>query len=213
MLKLYDFFRSSACFRVRIALALKKLPYETITVHLNHPSGEQHQPRYLNINPQGLVPTLESGDHHITQSIAIIEYLEEMHPTPALLPKHPYEKALVRAFALTITSDIHPLASGRALSYLKTTCQLDENEALTWMKHWVHLGLDALEKQIRMQALAGEFCYGDQPTLADVCLIPQLYHARRFACDLTDYPQLTRIEANCQKHTAFMQAWPLESIT
>lgn len=211
MLKLYDFFRSSACFRVRITLALKKLSYDTITVHLVN--QEQRRPGYLNLNPQGLVPMLESGDHHITQSMAIIEYLEEMYPTPPILPKHPYERALARAFAFSITADIHPLVTSRAVNHLKTAYAFTENQALEWMKHWIHLGLEALEKQIRMQALAGDFCYGNQPTIADVCLIPQLYHARRFACDLTDYPQLRRIEENCQKHSAFMQAWPLESVT
>lgn len=195
---------------MRIALTLKKLPYEAIPVQLN---GEQHQPGYLNINPQGLIPTLETGDHHISQSLAIIEYLEEMHPTPALLPRHPYERALARAFALTIASDVHPLTSLRVTTELKQHYHLDDNQTLAWVRHWIQSGLQSLEKQIRMQALAGDFCYGNQPSIADVCLIPQLYHARRFSCDLEGLTQLTRIESHCQKHPAFMQAWPLENIT
>lgn len=209
-MKLYDYFRSSASFRVRIALSLKKVPYEAIPVQLN---GEQHHPGYLNINPQGMVPTLETGDHHLTQSLAIIEYLEEMHPAPSLLPRHPREKALARAFAHTIASDIQPLTSLRVTDLLKNDYQFNENQILAWTSRWIQAGLESLEKQIRMQALAGDFCYGNQPSIADICLIPQLYHARRFNCQLQGLTQLTRIESNCQKHPAFMQAWPLENIT
>lgn len=212
MLKLYDYFRSSASFRVRIALALKKISYETIPVHLLNQGGEQRLPRYLNVNPQGLVPTLEAGEHLITQSLAIIEYLDEMHPTPALLPKHPYERALVRAFALSIAADIHPLNNLRVLNYLKSTFAMDDEQKLSWIQHWCHEGLQALEKQVKMQALARDFCYGDQPTLADICLVPQLYNARRFSCDLTAYPLLVKIDQHCQNHPAFKQAWPLETI-
>lgn len=212
MLTLYDYYKSSACFRVRIALALKKIPFHLFAVQLNRIQGEQHQPKYLNINPQGLVPALEAGDHIITQSLAIIEYLEEMHPTPALLPRHPYDRALARAFAQAVAADIHPLTGMRVTTYLETKFNADENQTLAWIQHWITTGLEALEKQIRMQALARDFCYGDNPGLADICLVPQLYAARRFACDLTQYPQLTRIESNCQRHPAFMQAWPLETV-
>ncbi len=212
MIKLYDYFRSSAAFRVRIALALKKIHYDVIPIHLLNNGGEQNQARYRNINPQGLVPTLEAGEHTITQSIAIIDYLDDIHPIPALYPKHPYERALARAFALTIAADIHPINNLRVLNYLKNNLNITDEQKLSWIQHWIHEGLQALEKQIRLQGLAQDFCYGENPGIADICLVPQLYNARRFECDLSNYPQLTRIEANCQNHFAFKQAWPLETI-
>lgn len=212
MLKLYDYFRSSASFRVRIALNLKKIHYEAVPIHLANQGGEQHSPRYLNLNPQGLVPTLEAGEHTLTQSLAIIEYLDETYPVPPLLPKPPYERALTRAFALSIVADIHPLNNLRVLKYLTGTLNITEEQKSAWYQHWITEGFQALEKQLKMNSLAGEFCFGAHPTLADICLVPQMYNARRFSCDLSAYPSLVRIDKNCQKHPAFMNAWPLETI-
>lgn len=208
MLILYDYFRSSACFRVRIALNLKELDYQAIPIHLTNDGGEQFYPSYRQINPQSLVPTLQDGTKHLTQSIAIIEYLDELHPFPSLLPKDPYEKALVRAFALSIISDMHPLNNLRVLTYFKNNLNLSEQQITQWYKHWIDLGLSALEKQLLKYGCSKEFAFGNKPSLADICLIPQLYNARRYACDLTKVPTLLRIEANCQKHTAFTEAYP-----
>lgn len=208
MLILYDYFRSSACFRVRIALNFKGLEYQAIPIHLTNSGGEQFFENYEKINPQNLVPSLQDGTKQLTQSIAIIEYLDELHPYPSLLPKDPYEKALVRAFALAIAADIHPLNNLRVLNYLKKHFNLSDQQKSTWYHHWIDLGLSALEKQLLKYNQAREFCFGNKPSLADVCLIPQLYNARRYACDLTKVPNLLRIEANCRKLSAFTDAYP-----
>lgn len=211
MLKLYDYFRSSACFRVRIALNLKKLDYETIPIHLLNQGGEQFLEVYQKINPQNLVPTLIDENQSITQSLAIIEYLDEKYPTPALLPLDIYQKALARAFALTIAADIHPLNNLRVLKYLSEKLTISENEKTEWYQHWTAKGLTALETQLNAQQLAGDFCFGNKPTLADICLAPQMYNARRFSCDLSNYPTLVRIDNNCQNHPAFSKAFPVET--
>lgn len=212
MLKLYDYFRSSACFRVRIALNLKGLDYQAIPVHLVNNGGEQFSDEYRKINPQSLVPSLQADDKILTQSLAIIEYLDEIHPTPALLPASPYEKSLTRAFALTIAADIHPLNNLRVLKYLTHEFKLSEEQKTQWYQHWIAKGLSGLEAQLTTQQLSGHFCYGNQPTLADICLVPQLYNARRFACNLDAYPSLVRIDAHCQQHPAFKNAWPVETV-
>jgi maleylpyruvate isomerase len=210
MLKLYNYFRSSASFRVRIALNLKGLDYEEITVHLVNNGGEQFSAEYQKINPQSLVPTLTDGDKIMTQSLAIIEYLEDIHPSPALLPKDPYVKSLVRSFALAIAADIHPLNNLRVLKYLTHDFNLNEDKKNQWYQHWIAKGLSSLEKTLESSPHTGEFCFGNTPTIADVFLIPQMYNARRFACDISAYPILSTIDAHCRTLPAFVTAWPYE---
>lgn len=211
-LKLWDYFRSSACFRVRIALNLKGLDYETIAIHLLNQGGEQFLPDYQKVNPQSLVPSLQDGNNLITQSVAIIEYLDELHPSPALLPKDLYEKALVRSFALSIVADIHPLNNLRVLTYLTNNLHVSEEQKNQWYQHWIGKGFTALEKKLLQSNRVGNFCFGNQPTLADICLAPQMVNARRFHCDLSSYPTLVKIDANYQKHPAFVKAYPAESV-
>jgi maleylpyruvate isomerase len=212
MLQLYNYYRSSASFRVRIALNLKKLAYQEIPVHLLNLGGEQFLPQYQSINPQCLVPTLQDDKLIITQSIAIIEYLDELHPTPPLMPKDIYQKALVRSFALTIVADTHPLNNLRVLKFLTQEFGLSEEKKMQWYQHWMSLGLGALESTLAASQYVGDYCFGHLPTLADICLVPQLYNARRFKCDMSAYPILTRIDACCQSHPAFKKAWPEEDI-
>lgn len=211
MLKLYDYYRSSACFRVRIALNLKGLPYEAIPIHLVNNGGEQFSDAYQKINTQNLVPSLQDGNKILTQSLAIIEYVDEVHPKPALLPSHPFEKALVRAFALSIAADLHPLNNLRVLKYLTTQLGLSEEKKNEWYQHWIAKGLAALEKQLTHSNTSSDFCFGNQPSLADICLVPQMFNARRFACDLSPYPTLVKIDAHCQKLDAVNAAWPKEA--
>lgn len=209
MLKLYDYFRSSACFRVRIALQLKKIPYETIPIHLVNNGGEQHSVEYRAVNPQALVPAFQDDDKVITQSLAIIEYLDEKYPQSPLLPSDLYQKARVRGFALSIATDIHPLNNLRVLKYLTGDFNLSEAQKLQWYQHWIAKGLSALEIQLQ-QNKQQSFCFAETPTLADVCLIPQLYNAERFQCDVKPYPTLMRIYAHCKTLPAFLDAWPAE---
>lgn len=208
MLKLYDYFRSSACFRVRIALYLKDLSFRIQPIHLVNNQGEQYSEHYQSINPQALVPTLEDNGKIITQSLAIIEYLDETYEAPPLLPSDPYQKALVRSFAASIAADLHPLNNLRVLNFLTKEMNLNETQKLTWYRHWMSKGLHALEKQLQSHPFGGKFCFGDSPTLADLCLVPQLYNARRFDCDINPYPTLVRVDAHCQEHPAFQKAWP-----
>lgn len=210
MLKLYDYFRSSASFRVRIALNLKHVNYKVIPIHLINNNGEQHSPAYRRINPQGLVPALQDDTHIITQSLAIIEYLNEQYPTPGLLADNPYHTALIRSFALTITADIHPLNNLRVLQYLSASFNISDKQKSDWYQHWIMSGLTALEKQINHQPVTNKYCFGNTPSLADVCLVPQLYNARRFNCSLADFPRLAAIDAECQQLSAFQDAWPVE---
>lgn len=210
MLKLYDYFRSSACYRVRIALNLKQLDYHIVPIHLVENGGEQHSTDYQQINPQQLVPSLDIEGQTITQSLAIIEYLEETYPKPALLPTNSYERAIARSYAQIIAADIHPLNNLRVLNYLTHDLKISNASKDTWYQHWIQAGLSTLEKLIDKHHLSGDFCIGFVPTIADICLIPQLYNARRFNCDLTAYPNLLRIEANCKKISAFEYAFPKE---
>jgi maleylacetoacetate isomerase len=212
MLKLYDYFRSSASYRVRIALNLKKLDYETVSVHLVNNGGEQHSDQYQAINPQSLVPSLEDNGRILTQSLAIIEYLDETHPNPSLLPDHPYEKAKVRAFAYAIAADIHPVNNLRILQYLTNELHISEEQKNNWYHHWIAKGLGALEKMVTASGETTDFCFGDKPSLADVCLAPQMYNAKRFNCDLSAYPNLCRIDQNCQLLSAFTDAQPAEPV-
>lgn len=208
MIQLYNYYRSSASFRVRIALNLKQLDYQDIPVHLINNGGEQFLPEYQALNPQNLVPILREDEKVISQSLAIIEYLDELYPAPHLLPKDAYEKALVRSFALVIAADLHPLNNLRVLKYLTNDLGFSENKKTEWYQHWIAKGFAALEKQLSSLNKSGDYCFGDTPTLADIYLVPQMYNARRFSCDLSSYPILTRIDANCQNHPAFIKASP-----
>lgn len=206
MLKLYSYFRSSAAYRCRIALNLKSLAHETAFVHLTKDGGQHKMAAYRALNPQGLVPTLEHNGQVITQSLAIIAYLDDLEPEPPLLPSDPLERARVHAFALSIACDIHPIANLRVLNYLKGPLRQDQAAVDTWYRHWVQVGLAACENLL--PAGSGRFCFGDRPTLADVCLVPQMYNARRFLCDLSSFPRLVAIDAAARELPAFAKAAP-----
>lgn len=205
-MKLYSYFRSSAAYRVRIALNLKDLDYEYAPVHLV--MGEQRSDAYRALNRQALVPTLVDDPAVLTQSLAIIEYLDETHPDPPLLPRDPAERARVRAIALAIACDIHPLDNLRVLRYLKHTLGVGDEAKDAWYRHWIDVGLSALEAQLAAEAATAAFCHGDAPTLADICLVPQLANARRASIPLDAYPTLVRIDANCRALEAFARAAP-----
>ena len=205
-MKLYGYFRSSAAYRVRIALSLKGLPYEYAAVHLR--KGEQRAAHYRALNAQELVPTLDDDRGRFTQSLAIIEYLEERYPQPPLLPDKPEARARVRAIALAIACDIHPLDNLRVLKYLVDAVGASEEAKNAWYRHWIDVGLGALESQLARDPATGTFCHGEAPTLADVCLVPQLANARRFGIPLDGYPHLLRIEATCNALPAFAAALP-----
>jgi len=207
-LKLYSYFRSSAAYRVRIALNLKGLAYETVPVHLTRRGGEQLAPAYRKLNPQALVPVLQDGGRLLTQSLAIMEYLEEVHPLPPLLPKDPAARARVRALALAVACDLHPLNNLRVLNYLTGPMGLGDDAKQTWYRHWIAEGLGALEASLASDRETGRFCHGDMPGLADCCLVPQLANAYRFKCDVAPYPSLLKIETNCQALEAFQRAAP-----
>ena len=206
-MKLYDYFRSSASYRVRIALNLKGVKVERGFVHLKR--GAQHEHDYRALNPQGLVPALVLDDGRtLTQSIAILEYLEETHPSPPLLPRDAEARARVRGIALAIACDIHPIDNLRVLDYLTGTLGLTGEAKDGWYKYWIDTGFEALERQLADDASTGRFCHGDAPTLADVCLVPQIANARRVSLDLAPYPTLLRIEAACLAIPAFADAAP-----
>jgi len=205
---LYTFFRSSASYRVRIALNLKGLAYEAVPVHLSRGGGEQLAPAYRKLNPQSLVPVLQDGEHVLAQSLAIMEYLEEVYPLPPLLPKNPAARARVRSLALAIACEIHPLNNTRVLNYLSGPLGVNDDAKRTWYHHWIALGLGALEARLAGDRETGSYCHGDAPGLADCCLVPQLANARRFKCDVSPYPTLLRIEKNCQALEAFRHAAP-----
>lgn len=212
-LKLYTYFRSSAAYRVRIALNLKGLDVEMAPIHLLRKGGEQLEEAYRSINPEGLVPALvdendDEGSQVLTQSIAIIEYLDEMYPEPPLLPSAPLDRAYVRSIALAIACDIHPINNLRVLRYLVRDLGASEDAKNAWYRHWCENGLAALEKRISADGRAGKFCLGDTPTMADCCLVPQLANARRVDTDLSRMPTLLRIEQNCAQLDAFIQAQP-----
>ena len=207
-MKLYTFFRSSASYRVRIALNLKGLEYEQIPIHLRRGGGEQLGDAYKSINPQALVPALEDGGRIFTQSLAIIEYLEERFPRPALLPADPADRATVRSMAILIACEIHPIQNLRVLVYLKKNLSQSDADLNRWAQHWINLGLSALEQMQLSAPNRGAFCFGDTPTLADICLVPQLANARRFGLDLSPFPFLVSIEKNCLALPAFAEAAP-----
>jgi maleylpyruvate isomerase len=203
---LHDYWRSSAAFRVRIALALKGIEPARRYVHLR--KGEQRSPGYLARNPQGLVPMLEDGGNTLTQSLAILEYLEETHPLPPLLPARPAERAWVRAVALAVACDIHPLNNLRVLRYLDRELHADEAARDLWYAHWVAEGLAALEKMLASRPGPGPFCLGAVPTVADVCLVPQVFNAWRFKVPVESFPLVLAVVGECMKLPAFDLAQP-----
>jgi maleylpyruvate isomerase len=206
-MKLYDYFRSSAAYRVRIALNLKRLAPERAFVHLRR--GAQRADDYLAVNPLGLVPSLVTdGGEVLTQSLAIIEWLDETHPQPPLLPPDAAGRARVRALALEIACDIHPINNLRVLNYLTGTLGATEAQKNGWYRYWCDVGFEALETQLARDKATGAFCHGASPTIADICLVPQLANARRVELDLSLYPTLLRIEAACNALPAFADAAP-----
>ena len=206
-MKLYTYFRSSAAFRVRIALNLKGLAYEPAFVHL--PKGEHRQAHYAAVNPQALVPTLELDDGtRLNQSLAIIEYLDTLRPAPALLPQPPLERARVRSLALLVACEIHPLNNLRVLQHLKRSLGQSEESIKAWYQHWVANGLAKFEAELDKGRAPGRYCHGDAPGLADCCLVPQIFNAKRYDCDLAPYPSTMRVFAACMELEAFDRAQP-----
>jgi maleylpyruvate isomerase len=208
MIKLYEYFRSSASYRVRIALKLKGLDYEHASIHLRRGGGEQFSPEYRALNPQEMVPTLVDGGDVLLQSLAIIEYLDEKYPEPALLPVGLLEKARVRALAQVVACEMHPLNNLRVLEYLRNELKHDESEVTRWIHTWFEKGFGTLERLLADSHHTGSFCHGDSPTLADVCLVPQVASAQRFEFDLSPYPTVQRIAEACNALPAFEQAKP-----
>lgn len=209
MIKLYTYWRSSAAYRVRIALALKNIPYESVYVHLVRDGGEHLKADFEALNPQKLVPALILDDGTVlTQSMAILEYLEEAYPTSPLMPNDFLEKARVRALCQAVVSDIHPLNNLRVMSYLSNHLEIQDADKSAWYKHWITTGFSGVEQLLARSKYTGTFCHGDTPSLADICLMPQLYNAHRFHVDLSPYPHIRHIEAACQDHPAFRAAAP-----
>lgn len=207
-LVLHNYFRSSSAYRVRIALGLKGLPFDYVSVHLNRDGGEQFQPAFSRRNPQQLVPVLSDGEFDVGQSLAIIEYLDEAYPDTPLLPSTAQARARVRQLSLAMACDIHPLNNLRVLKYLTGPMGLDEAAKGEWISHWHGIGLAALEADLARDAQRGRYCVGDTPTMADCCVVPQLFAARRFGMDLEPFPTLLAVEAACLTLPAFEQAHP-----
>ena len=205
-LKLYGYFRSSAAFRVRIALNLKKLDYESAAIHLRR--NDQTKPDYLAVNPQGLVPTLDDGGRTLIQSLAIIEYLDDTYPDPPLLPSHPVDRARVRALAEIVACDIHPVNNLRVLRYLTHSLGHDETAIATWYNHWIDAGFQAFERLLVGDPRTGAFYHGDRPGIADIALVPQVVNAERYRLDLAPYPTIVRIHQSCMALEAFAAAHP-----
>ena len=203
---LHGYFRSSAAYRTRIALNLKGIEYENQFVHLR--KKDQYKDPFLALNPQGLVPVLVDEDNVVNQSIAILEYLDETHPEPAFLPESASDRAYVRSISLAIACDIHPLNNLRILRYLDYNFNLDENQRNEWYRHWIDVEFRALETKLSTTKLHGKFCFEDSPTMADICLVPQVSNARRFNCDLNDFPILVEIDNNCRQLETFQRAAP-----
>lgn len=207
MRELYSYFRSSAAYRVRIALGLKGLDFDLHPLHLLRHGGEQHQPQYRRLNPEGLVPTLVDDGIVLTQSLAIMEYLDEAYSPAVLLPADAPGRARVRSLALQVACDIHPLNNLRVLRWLAHELKLDQAVRDTWYRHWISIGFDALEANLQSPH-TGSCCHGDTPGLADCCLVPQVYNARRYDMDLTAWPAIQRIAAHCEDLPAFRAARP-----
>lgn len=207
-LQLYSYWRSSAAYRVRIGLNLKGLRYDLIPVHLVRDGGEQHSPPFRAVNPQQLVPVLQHGHRQLRQSLAILEYLDEVWPQPALLPSTARERQRVRALALLVACDIHPLNNLRVLQYFENEWNVPQPERDEWVRHWITDGLAAAEAMLADHPATGDYAEGNAPGLADCCLIPQIYNARRFSVDMSAYPTLQRIDAACLALPAFDAARP-----
>nr|ALV86515.1 maleylacetoacetate isomerase [uncultured bacterium 21] len=205
-MELYNYFRSSASYRVRIALALKGLEYNYKPVHLT--KNEHLHESYAAVSASRLVPLLRDGDHMLTQSLAIMEYLDETHPEPPLLPKAPAERARVRALALDVACEIHPLNNLRVLRYLVRDLKVSEDDKDRWYRHWVETGLEVVERQLAAQP--STYCHGDTPSLADCCLVPQIFNAQRFKCRTDHIPQTMRVYEACMKLPAFSKTQPSE---
>ena len=205
-MKLYGYWRSSAAYRVRIALALKNLSYDYVSIDLA--KGAHRKPEWGAINPQHLVPVLEDDGARLYQSIAVMEYLEETHPQPPLLPRDPLERTRVRSLALIVACEIHPLNNPRVLNYVTGQIGASEEQKLAWYAHWVSAGFDALEKRLANEPGTGRYCHGDAPSLADACLVPQVANAVRFNVALEPYPIIRRINATCLEREAFRKAAP-----
>jgi maleylpyruvate isomerase len=205
---LHNYFRSSAAYRVRIALNLKGLDYRYESVHLKRNGGEQYAAGFKALNPHALVPVLVEPGVQLSQSLAIMEYLDEKYPQVPLLPATPEARAHVRALALAVACDIHPLNNLRVLKYLKGTMHVSDEAKNAWIQHWIELGLQALETELAASPQRGTFCFGDTPTMADCCLVPQLFNAQRFNVDMAPYPTLMAIDRACQALPAFADAHP-----
>ena len=205
---LYGYFRSSAAFRARIALNLKGIKPELRFVHLLKDGGQQHTVEYKALNPQELIPALVHDGHLITQSLAIMEYLDEIVPEPSILPKDALGRARVREIAYVVACDIHPVNNLRVNQYLKATFDADGDTQVAWQRHWITVGFDALEKMLSLSKDTGVYCHGDWPTIADICLIPQCANARRVKLDIATWPTIARIETHALHHPAFDAAHP-----
>ncbi|QSN61539.1 MULTISPECIES: maleylacetoacetate isomerase [unclassified Caballeronia] len=209
-MKLYSYFRSSAAYRVRIALNLKGLDYEYEGVHLLRDGGVQLKPEYRALNPDGIVPTLVVDGDVLTQSLAIIEYLDETHPEPPLLPRGASDRAFVRSVALQVACEIHPLDNLRVLKYLKHQVKVPDEAKDAWYRHWVETGFESLEKRLAADSRVGKLTFGDTPTIADLCIVPQVFNARRFGIDLAPYPTIERIADFANQIDGFMRAAPAQ---
>ena len=207
-IRLYSFWRSSAAYRVRIALNLKGLPYETVPVHLVKDGGEQHSTAFAELNPQELIPVLMHGNRVLRQSMAIIEYLEDTWPEPALMPTIVRDRQRVRALAQAIACEIHPLNNLRVQQYLEKTFKASEAQREEWTRHWIRVGFESFEKLLADNPSTGEFCEGDVPTMADCLLVPQVYNAVRFKVDMAPFPTIRRVNEACQALDAFQAAKP-----
>ena len=211
-LSLYNYFRSSASYRVRIALNLKGLSYDYVPVHLLEDGGQQFQEPYRSMNPQQLVPLLDDAGFQVGQSLAIIEYLDEQYPSVRLLPEAVPARARVRQIALALACDIHPLQNLRVLKYLTGELGLPEEKKQAWVQHWIRLGLEALETDLSHSPFTGKFCVGDSPTMADCVLVPQMFSAARFGVDVSAFGTLRSIQAACEALSAFADAHPARQI-
>ena len=205
---LHGYFRSSAAYRVRIALNLKGIAHDDVSVHLVRDGGVQHQAAFRALNPLGLVPAWVEGGAVLTQSLAIVEYLDETRPEPPLLPRDAFARARVRAFAQAVACDIHPINNLRVLQYLEGHLGAGKDAQDAWVRHWIGLGFDALEAEARTTRGEGPYAFGAAPGLADICLVPQMFNARRFGCDVARWPTLVAIDEACADHPAFAAAHP-----
>jgi len=208
MIKLYGYWRSTAAYRVRIALNLKQIAYSQESVHLIKDGGEQHKPEYKALNPQELVPTLVDGDVIIGQSMAILEYLEEKYPKPSLLPQDLKSRAFVRQLCQLVACDIHPLNNLRVLNYISQDLEISEAKKESWYHHWLRKGFQAYEELLKQRAIEGTYSLGEELSLADACLIPQLYNANRFNFPMDEFPRLLAINENCLQLERFQNAVP-----